>query len=34
VIITGFDNEGAQAVYRASGYARSALAMQKHFRDE
>ena len=34
VIITGFDNEGAQAAYRASGYANWALAMQKHFRDE
>jgi hypothetical protein len=29
VIITGFDNEGAQAAYRASGYANWALAMQK-----
>jgi len=31
VIITGFDNEGAQAAYRASGYAKWALAMQKRF---
>jgi hypothetical protein len=31
VIITGFDNAGAQAAYRASGYANWALAMQKHF---
>ncbi len=30
-IITGFDNAGAQAVYRASGYANWALAMQKRF---
>ena len=34
VIITGFDNEGAQAAYRASGYANWALAMEKRFRDE
>ena len=34
VIITGFDNAGAQAAYRASGYANWALAMQKHFPDE
>lgn len=34
VIITGFDNEGAQAAYRASGYANWALAMQKRFPDE
>ncbi len=34
VIITGFDNEGAQAAYRASGYANWALAMQKRFLDE
>jgi ribosomal protein S18 acetylase RimI-like enzyme len=34
VIITGFDNEGAQAAYRASGYAHWALAMRKHFPDE
>ena len=34
VIITGFDNEGAQAAYRASGYANWALAMRKHFPDE
>ena len=29
VIITGFDNAGAQAAYRASGYADWALAMRK-----
>jgi GNAT superfamily N-acetyltransferase len=34
VIITGFENEDAQAAYRASGYANWALAMQKHFRAE
>jgi ribosomal protein S18 acetylase RimI-like enzyme len=34
VIITGFDNEGAQAAYRASGYANWALAMRKRFSDE
>ena len=34
VIITGFDNEGAQTAYRASGYANWALAMQKRFPDE
>ena len=34
VIITGFDNEGAQAAYRASGYANWALAMLKRFPDE
>ena len=33
VIITGFDNEGAQAAYRASGYANWALAMRKRFPD-
>ncbi len=33
-IITGFDNEGAQAAYRASGYANWALAMRKGFPDE
>jgi ribosomal protein S18 acetylase RimI-like enzyme len=32
VIITGFDNAGAQAAYRASGYANWALAMQKRYR--
>jgi ribosomal protein S18 acetylase RimI-like enzyme len=32
VIITGFDNESAQAAYRASGYANWALAMQKRYR--
>jgi ribosomal protein S18 acetylase RimI-like enzyme len=31
VIITGFDNDGAQAAYRASGYADWALAMEKRF---
>jgi GNAT superfamily N-acetyltransferase len=31
VIITGFDNAGAQAAYRASGYADWALAMRKRF---
>jgi ribosomal protein S18 acetylase RimI-like enzyme len=30
VVITGFDNEGAQAAYRANGYANWALAMRKH----
>jgi ribosomal protein S18 acetylase RimI-like enzyme len=34
VIITGFDNEGAQAAYRASGYANWPLAMRKRFPDE
>jgi ribosomal protein S18 acetylase RimI-like enzyme len=34
VLITSFDNEGAQAAYRASGYADWALAMQKRFPDE
>jgi ribosomal protein S18 acetylase RimI-like enzyme len=34
VIITGFDNEGAQAAYRASGYAIWALAMEKRFSDD
>ncbi len=34
VIITGFDNEGAQAAYRASGYANWALAMRKRLADE
>jgi ribosomal protein S18 acetylase RimI-like enzyme len=34
VIITGFDNERAQAAYRASGYANWALAMEKRFPDE
>ena len=33
VIITGFDNEGAQAAYRASGYANWSLAMLKRFPD-
>ena len=31
VIITGFDNESAQAAYRASGYANWALAMEKRY---
>lgn len=31
VIITGSDNEGAQAAYRASGYTDWALAMRKRF---
>jgi len=31
VIITDFDNAGAQAAYRASGYANWALAMEKRF---
>ena len=34
VLITGFDNEGAQTAYRESGYAKWALAMQKRFPDE
>ena len=34
VIITGFDNENAQAAYRASGYANWALAMEKRFSKE
>ena len=34
VLITGFDNGGAQAAYRASGYANWALAMQKRFPDD
>jgi ribosomal protein S18 acetylase RimI-like enzyme len=29
LLITGFDNEGAQAFYRAVGYADFALAMNK-----
>jgi GNAT superfamily N-acetyltransferase len=33
VLLTGFDNEGAQAAYRASGYANWALAMRKRFPD-
>jgi GNAT superfamily N-acetyltransferase len=32
-LITGFDNEGAQAAYRAAGYADWALAMRKRFAD-
>jgi ribosomal protein S18 acetylase RimI-like enzyme len=34
VIITGFDNEEAQAAYRAAGYADWALAMRKPSPDE
>ena len=34
VVITSFDNEGAQAAYRASGYANWALAMEKRFSNE
>jgi ribosomal protein S18 acetylase RimI-like enzyme len=34
VIITGFDNEDAQAAYRAVGYADWALAMRKRHPDE
>ena len=34
VIITGFDNEDAQAAYRAIGYADWALAMRKRFPGE
>jgi GNAT superfamily N-acetyltransferase len=34
VIITGFDNAGAQAAYRAVGYADWALAMRKPSPDE
>jgi GNAT superfamily N-acetyltransferase len=34
VLIIGFDNEGAQAAYRASGYANWALAMRKRFPDK
>jgi GNAT superfamily N-acetyltransferase len=34
VIITGFDNESAQAAYRASGYTHWALAMEKRFSNE
>jgi ribosomal protein S18 acetylase RimI-like enzyme len=34
VIITGLDNERAQAAYRASGYANWALAMEKRFSNE
>ena len=34
VIITGFDNEGARAAYRAAGYADWALAMRKPSPDE
>ena len=33
VIITGFDNEDAQAAYRAVGYTDWALAMRKRFPD-
>jgi ribosomal protein S18 acetylase RimI-like enzyme len=34
VIITDFDNESAQAAYRASGYANWALAMEKRFSNQ
>jgi GNAT superfamily N-acetyltransferase len=34
VVITGFDNDRAQAAYRASGYVDWALAMQKRFSGE
>jgi len=34
VIITDFDNVGAQAAYRASGYVNWALAMAKRFSNE
>jgi GNAT superfamily N-acetyltransferase len=34
VILTGFDNEGAQAAYRACGYADWSLAMLKRFAEE
>jgi ribosomal protein S18 acetylase RimI-like enzyme len=34
VIITGFDNEDAQAAYRAVGYVNWALAMRKRFPGE
>src|SRR5918997_131653 len=34
VILTGFDNEDAQAAYRTVGYADRALAMRKHFPDK
>jgi ribosomal protein S18 acetylase RimI-like enzyme len=34
VIITDFDNDGAQAAYRAVGYADWALAMRKRFPDD
>ena len=34
VIITGFDNESAQAAYRASGYTNWVLAMEKRFSNE
>jgi GNAT superfamily N-acetyltransferase len=34
VIITGFDNVGAQAAYRASGYTNWALAMERRFSNE
>jgi ribosomal protein S18 acetylase RimI-like enzyme len=34
VLITGVDNAGAQAAYRASGYAEWALAMRKGFPDD
>ena len=34
VIITGFDNEDAQAAYRAVGHSDRALAMRKRSPDE
>ena len=34
VIITGFDNDAAQAAYRASGYTNWALTMEKRFSNE
>ncbi|HET8626302.1 MAG TPA: GNAT family N-acetyltransferase [Thermomicrobiales bacterium] len=34
VLITGFDNPGAQAAYRASGYADWALAMRRRLPDD
>lgn len=34
VLITDFDNAGAQAAYRASGYTPWALAMQRRFPDD
>ncbi len=34
ILTTGFDNDGAQATYRACGYARWALAMKKRYADD
>src|SRR5262245_12757264 len=34
VIFTGFADEGGQSAYRASGYARCAVAMEKRFPEE